>query len=169
MNSGIATRASNSFILRHLRESAGREGAKSVGGARTGEANKRGLFLGPPQKRVGPPPPWRARKSRPAPPWRARKSRPAPHGERKRPVRPATLAPDVRNFASQSMPKKSFAATSPHLGCCNKLKKSLRVIRGHLGTLRLGTSSGPSGDFQLTRSTQGFACADRGSSFLSEF
>jgi len=78
------------------------------------------------------------------------------------PARPRSLARYAYYFASQSMPEKSFAATSPRHGCCNKLKKFLRVIRAHLGTLRLGTSSGASGDFQLTRSSLSPQAVDRG-------
>ena len=70
-------------------------------------------------------------------------------GKKRRPPS-RSRSPHACHFASQSTPEKSFAATSPHLGCCNKLKKSLRVIRGHLGTLRLGRNSATSGDSQLT-------------------
>ena len=62
-------------------------------------------------------------------------------------------------FATQSTPEKSFVATSPRHGRCDKLKKSLRVNRPHLGTLRLGRNSGASGDIELTRSRKLFPSA----------
>ena len=61
----------------------------------------------------------------------------------------------ARHFAIQSIAEKSCFANSPHVGCCNKLKKCLIVIRVYVAILGLGTSSGPSGDFHLTRPAQG--------------
>jgi len=42
------------------------------------------------------------------------------------------------HFATQSIPQKSFVATSPRHGCCNKLKKFLIEIRIHPAILGLG-------------------------------
>jgi len=58
------------------------------------------------------------------------------------------------HFATQSEPQKSFVATSPHLICCNKLKRFLIVIRADLARLGLGRNSGASGDIELTRPTR---------------
>ncbi len=61
------------------------------------------------------------------------------------------LGNEENHFAAQSIPQKSFVATSPRLGCCNKLKRILIGICVHLAILGLGRNSGASGDFHLTR------------------
>jgi len=88
------------------------------------------------------------------------------HAKKVRPPRGFASAPQWRNsssppaarrnfhFATQSIPKKSFVATSPRLRCWNKLKRILIGIWMHLAILGLGRNSGASGDFHLTRPSQ---------------
>jgi hypothetical protein len=114
---------------------AGGEGPKVCGSSANGSSKKRRLFWGPPKK-----------------------SPPHCRGEETGFDRPASTfcfsARWARYFAIQSIAEKSCFATSRRVGCCNKLKKCLIVIRVDVAILGLGSSFGASGDYQLTRSAR---------------